>query len=141
MKSAYMWRDIQRRADRYGIPIPVPAPYPVDESEFANRVAIVGAGEGWCRAYTMATYRRWFQLGLEPGIEPNLSDGLREIGQDPSRVISVARSDETGRALLAANDEAKSLGIFGVPTFVIGKEIFWGDDRLDDALRWARATQ
>jgi len=137
VKTAYMGRDIQRRPEMNGIPVQVPAPYPLKESEFANRVAIVGASEGWCGTYAVATYRRWFQQGLEPGIEPNLTDSLREIGEDPSRVIAVAQSDETGRNLNAANDEAKAPGIFGVPTFAVGKELFWGDDRLDDALRWA----
>ena len=137
VKTTYMWRDIERRAEMYDIPLRIPAPYPLRESELANRVAVVGAREGWCEAYTVATYRRWFQQSLEPGMEPNLSDSLREVGQEPSRVIAIALSDESGRELLEATDEAKSLGIFGAPTFSVGKEIFWGDDRLDDAVRWA----
>jgi len=137
MKAAYMWRDIQRRAGMYGIPLQVPVPYPLQEMEFANRVAIVGASEGWCETYAVETYRCWFQQGLEPGSEPNLSDSLRKVGQDPSRVIAVAQSDKTGRELHAATEEAQSLGIFGAPTFAVGREIFWGDDRLEDALQWA----
>jgi 2-hydroxychromene-2-carboxylate isomerase len=136
VKAAYMWRDIERRAAMYDLPIQVPAPYPLKEMEVANRVAILAATEGWCAAYAVATYKRWFQSGLEPGSEPNLSDSLREIGQDPHRIVLEAKSDEIGAALLAANDEARSLGIFGSPSFVVGGEIFWGDDRLDDALRW-----
>jgi 2-hydroxychromene-2-carboxylate isomerase len=61
---------------------------------------------------------------------------LREIGHDPARVLKLAQSDEVGRAYDAATDEAKSLGIFGAPTFATRGEIFWGDDRLEDALRW-----
>jgi 2-hydroxychromene-2-carboxylate isomerase len=138
VKAAYMWRDIERRAAMYGLPIQVPAPYPLKEMELANRVAILAAKEGWCADYAVATYKRWFQNGLEPGSEPNLSDSLREIGQDPHRVDIEAKSDATGAALLAANDAARLLDIFGSPSFVVGSEIFWGDDRLDDALRWCQ---
>ena len=139
VKTSYMWRDMERRAAMYGIPITVPAPYPLKEMELANRVAIVGAKEGWCADYAVATYRRWFQSALEPGSEPNLSASLDEIGQDPRRVIPEAMEDETGNALLAATSEARSLGIFGSPSFIVGTEIFWGDDRLDDALKWCRS--
>ncbi len=138
VKAAYMWRDIERRAGMYGIPIQVPAPYPLKEMELANRVAILAARKGWCPDYAVVTYRRWFQGGLEPGSEPNLTDSILEVGQDPRRVIAEARSDDIGNALLAENDAARSLGIFGSPSFVVSGEVFWSDDRLDDALRWCR---
>ncbi|HET8995387.1 MAG TPA: DsbA family protein [Acetobacteraceae bacterium] len=138
VKSAYMWRDIERRAAMYGLPVRVPAPYPLPELEFANRVAILAAEEGWCAEYAIATYQRWFQLGQEPGTEPNLSDSLREVGQDPQRVIAEARAGRIGNALRAATDRARAAGVFGSPTFVVGTELFWGDDRLDDALAWSR---
>ena len=138
IKTAYMWRDIERRAGMYGIPIRVPAPYPLPELEFANRVATLAAEEGWCAEYTVATYRRWFQAGLEPGRDPNLSDSLREAGQDPQRVIAAARSEAIGNRLQAATDRARALGVFGAPTFAVGNEMFWGDDRLDDALAWSQ---
>lgn len=138
VKTAYMWRDIERRAAAYGLTLKWPVPYPLAELEFANRVALVGAKEGWCAAYTRATYRRWFVDGLEAGSEPNLSLSLAEIGQEPGRVVDLARSSEIGTALERGTNEAKGLGIFGSPTFVVGNEVFWGDDRLDDALAWSR---
>ena len=140
VKEAYMWRDLERRAARYGIPIRVPAPYPLKEADRANRVAVVGAGEGWCPDYVRATYRRWFQDGQEPGSEPNLSASLREAGQDATRVLALAGAEAAGRALDAATDAARALGIFGVPTFAVGREIFWGDDRLEDAILWHRGA-
>ena len=88
--------------------------------------------------YARATYRRWFEQGLEPGSEPNLSDSLREIGQEPARALERAAGAETGEAYEVATDEARQLGIFGSPTFVVGRELFWGDDRLDDAVAWYR---
>jgi len=65
VKSAYMWRDIERRAAAYGIPVRVPAPYPLPQLDLSNQVATVGYNEGWCADYVRATYRRWFQQGQE----------------------------------------------------------------------------
>ena len=85
-----------------------------------------------------ATYRRWFEDGLEPGSEPNLSASLTEIGQDPARVIALAAGPEIRDSYRAATEQARDLGVFGSPTFAVGRELFWGDDRLDDAVAWQR---
>lgn len=140
VKARYMWRDIERRAARYGIKAAVPAPYPLAHFDLANRVAIVGRKEGWCSDYVVASYRRWFQDGQPAGTDPNLGESLREIGQDPDRVAALANSAEIEAAYLGATDEARSLGIFGAPTFVVGGELFWGDDRLEDAISWVQGS-
>ena len=137
-KSAYMWRDIERRAAMYGISAKLPAPYPVKQSIVANLVATVGMREGWGKDYVRATYRRWFELGQETGSEPNVSESLCDIGQDPPRVISLAKSENAEAALAEETDAARELGIFGSPTFTVGQELFWGDDRLEDAISWFR---
>ena len=137
-KAAYMWRDIERRAQMYGIPLRVPAPYPLRDSQLANRVAIVALREGWGVAFICAAYRRWFQLGQESGSEPNLSESLREAGQDPARVLPIAVSSDVGKDLEAETNRARGLGIFGSPTFMVERELFWGDDRLEDAISWYR---
>ena len=137
-KSAYMWRDIERRAAMYGIPVKLPVPYPAKQSVVANLVAIVGMREGWGADFVRAAYRRWFQLGQETGSEPNVSESLSDIGQDPKRVLALANSEDTKAALTAETDVARELGIFGSPTFTVGRELFWGDDRLSDAISWCR---
>ncbi len=139
VKAAYMWRDIERRSAAYGLPVKVPAPYPLQAFDLANKVAIVGRAEGWCKDYVIATYKRWFQQGQPAGSEPNLSACLSEIGQEPERVLAEAERAATEQAYFAATDEAQRLGVFGAPTFVVGGEVFWGDDRLDDAINWFRA--
>ena len=136
VKMSYAWRDVQRRAEKYGVPFGEPPPYPLKDFDLANRIAIVGAREGWCADYVRAAYRRWFVERHEAGSEPNVSDSLREIGQDRVRVLALAQSDEIGHAYAAATDEARTLGIFGVPTFVTRGELFWGDDRMEDAVAW-----
>jgi 2-hydroxychromene-2-carboxylate isomerase len=135
-KCAYMWVDIERRAAMYGINVKVPAPYPLKDSVFSNKVAIVGMKEGWGEEYVRAAYRRWLQLGQESGSEPNVSDSLREVGQDPVRVIDLANGAWADATLAAETAQARELGIFGSPTFVVVKELFWGDDRLEDAICW-----
>jgi len=137
-KSAYMWRDIERRAAMYGLPAALPAPYPAKQSIMANLVALVGMRQGWGVDFVRAAYRRWIELGQETGSEPNLSESLRDIGQDPKAVLALANAAEAKAALQAETDIAKALGIFGSPTFAVGRELFWGDDRLDDAISWYR---
>jgi 2-hydroxychromene-2-carboxylate isomerase len=140
-KMRYMWRDLERRAVMHGLPVNVPAPYPARQSVTANLVAIIGMREGWGADFVRAAYRRWLQQSEETGSEPNLSSSLREIGQDPARVLELANGPAVNAHLLAATEEARQLGIFGSPTFVVGEELFWGNDRLEDAISWYRAAQ
>lgn len=133
-KMRYMWRDIERRAALYGLPVKFPVPYPARQSVTANLVALVGMREGWGADFVRAAYRRWFVQGEETGSEPNLSSSLRDIGQEPKRVLALANAPETNELLLAETDAARQLGLFGSPNFVVDGEIFWGDDRLDDAI-------
>jgi 2-hydroxychromene-2-carboxylate isomerase len=137
-KAAYMWRDIERRAAMYNLPARLPAPYPVKQSITANLVALAGMREGWGPDFARAAYRRWFQLGEETGSEPNVSNSLQDIGQDAVRVLALANSEATKAKLAAETDAARQLGIFGSPTFSVGQELFWGDDRLEDAVSWCR---
>ena len=138
VKAAYMWRDIERRAESFGLPLHYPVPYPLAELELANRVALVAAAEGWCETYALAAYRRWFQRQEPAGSEPNLSASIAEAGQEPERVLAAANSEEGIEALRVATEEAKSLGIFGSPSFIVDGELFWGHDRVDDAIAWRR---
>jgi 2-hydroxychromene-2-carboxylate isomerase len=140
-KCQYMWRDLERRAAMHGIPATLPAPYPAKQSGLANLVAIVGMREGWGADFVRAAYRHWFQLGQENGSEPNVSSSLRDIGQDPDRVLALANARDTNEFMLAETRIAQELGIFGSPTFVVGRELFWGDDRLEDAISWHRHSE
>ena len=139
VKMSYMWRDIERRAAMYGLPVRVPVPYGLTEYDLVNRIAILASREGWCRDYVKESYRRWFQDGKEISLNPTLGQVLRAIGQDPERVLSAAGTETVEQSYKAATDEARRLNVFGSPTFVIGQEVFWGDDRLEDAVQWAKS--
>lgn len=140
VKSAYMWRDIERRAERYGLTPKLPAPYPLPGLVLANQIAVLGVEEGWVEDYARATYRRWFEKGEAAGEEPNISASLKEAGCDPREILPAAHTQQAANELEKATDEAMKLGVFGSPSFAVGKEVFWGDDRLDDALHWAKDT-
>jgi 2-hydroxychromene-2-carboxylate isomerase len=137
-KSAYMWRDIERRAAMYDVPFERPAPYPVKNSLFANLVATIGMEEGWGTKFVREAYRLWFMEKLETGSFENISSSLRRIGQDDERILAAASSDTWQLALTNETSRARDLGIFGSPTFAVGSELFWGDDRLEDAVSWLR---
>ena len=135
-KIEYMWRDVQRRANFYGFDAKVPAPYPLKEFDLANKVAILGKDQGWIKEYTILTYKKWFLEHLEPGSEPNLSSSLKEIGLDSDDVIKQAQTDEIEQKYLKNTEMAKNKGIFGSPSFIVENEVFWGDDRCEDAIKW-----
>ena len=140
-KSDYMWRDIERRASFYGFKAKVPAPYPLKEFDLANKVAILGMTKGWGIEYVRLTYRKWFQEGLEPGIEPNLSFTLSEIGLDSKAIISEANSELIEKSYKSQTELAKQKKIFGSPSFLYKGELFWGDDRLEDCIKWLKTRE
>jgi 2-hydroxychromene-2-carboxylate isomerase len=139
-KMAYIWRDIERRAALHGIPWRAPPPWPTDPRQLANHVAIVAAAQGWLIEYTQASFRDWYLEGRELGEYANLQRILLSLGRDADTVISEAMSSATLARYAEETDAARRLGIFGSPSFVADGEVFWGDDRLEEALDWARGT-
>jgi 2-hydroxychromene-2-carboxylate isomerase len=138
-KMRHMWRDIERRAARHGLPARLPAPYPAPSSVRANLVMLLGVREGWGPDYMRAAYRLWFERGIGNGGEENLRAALAACGQggQADRILATAESEEIVRALDQETEEARALGVFGSPSFVVGGELFWGDDHLEDAIEWA----
>ncbi len=135
-KSNYMWRDIERRSKFYGMKSKIPAPYPLKEFDLVNQIAIIAMEEGWIVDYVRFTYKKWFQEGLEPGIEPNLTNILKLLGLKSEETIERAKTDLIVDKYKKQTELAKEKKIFGSPSFVIGNELFWGDDRLEDAIKW-----
>lgn len=112
-KMRDMWRDIERRASKYGLPIRLPVPYLGPHRFRANRVAVLGMQEGWGPAYVRAAYRQWFEYGLSNGDEDNLRASLAECGQGQNidRILSIADDVALDQALDLATDEARQLGV------------------------------
>jgi 2-hydroxychromene-2-carboxylate isomerase len=105
----------------------------------AARIALVGLSEGWGEEFCRAAYRAEFGEGRDIGNPATLAEILAALRQDSTRVLAQAQTDEIKSALRAQTDEAQTLGIFGAPSFVTRDgELFWGNDRLEAALDWAR---
>ena len=137
-KVDYMWRDIVRRAENYGFFAKTPVPYPLSEFDLANKLAILGLKDGWGIDYVQQTYKRWFQEGKEPATEPNISEICSELKLDKEKIISEANSKEIEEKYLANTNSARKDKVFGSPTFIVNNEIFWGDDRMEDAINWSK---
>ena len=141
-KVDYMWRDIQRRAKFYSLPVPhVPAAYPLKEFDRANLVGIVMEREGKYLEYLEETYRAWFLDGLEAGSDQNLKNVSSVLGISLPEILEEASSSEIVEIYKRNTAEAQTAGVFGAPSFAVNGEIFWGDDRLEDAIRFARQRQ
>ena len=135
-KVKYMWRDIERRAAKYGFPATVPAPYPLQEFDRANKIALVGLQDGWIKDYVLQSYINWFQCGLEAGGDENLAKTCSVLSLNMDDIIARSQSQEIDELYNNQTSDAAYKGIFGSPSFIVGSEVFWGDDRLEDAIWW-----
>ena len=84
-----------------------------------------------------AVYRANFAEDLEISSPETVLRCLAVSGRDPAALIAEAQSPEAKERLRASTEEAVALGVFGAPSLVVGGELFWGHDRIEDALRWA----
>ena len=137
-KVNYMWRDIERRAENYGFFAKTPVPYPLSEFDLANQIAIYGLDEGWGVDYIKLTYKKWFQEGKEPAIDPCISEICEKLKINKDETILKAKSKEIENKYISKTNDARNNKIFGSPTFIVNNEIFWGDDRMEDAIRWSK---
>ena len=141
-KTKYMWRDIERRAKRYGLPVPkTPVPYPLQEYDLANKIGMVAYKEGWYLEYFRETYKVWFLGGKEAGSEQNLEETFKKLNKNMLQVVKKSQQQEIANEYNANTEEALAKGIFGAPSFSVEDEIFWGDDRLEDAIEYSRESE
>jgi 2-hydroxychromene-2-carboxylate isomerase len=137
-KGRYMWRDLERVTAALGLPFQRPDPFP-QSSLLAARVAHVGLVQGWGEAFCRAVYTAEFGAGRSIADNDVIAELLRGLEVAPEPVLARAQSHEIKAKLRTETEAAQRLGIFGAPSFVIGEELFWGNDRLEAALAWARA--
>ncbi len=141
MKGKYMLRDVARRAAVNELTFRLPPDFP-QNSLIAARLALIGVAEGWVVPFTKAVFQAEFGEGREIARPEALAPILTSLGLDAGTLLSRARTDETVKSRLkAGTEEAQSLGIFGAPAFITEDgELFWGDDRLEEALDWATGS-
>lgn len=136
-KGAYMMRDIARLADKYGVTYIRPRLFP-RMSVLPARIALLGQDEPWGRDFCVAVFRANFQHDLDIQAEDVVHQVLKDLSLDADALIARAKTEAAKEALRRQVDRARNLGLFGAPTFFVGDEMFWGNDRLEDALEWAR---
>ncbi len=139
VKGAYMWRDVERRAADHGLPFTRPAIFPMNGLR-AARIMTAALDEPWCGAFARSVFAAQFARGADIAEEEVLRNALLASGADPERWLRLSLEDETKAALRALTDQARSRGIFGAPSFWAGGELFWGDDRLKNAIAWASGS-
>jgi 2-hydroxychromene-2-carboxylate isomerase len=139
-KGRYMWRDMERRTAKYGLPFRKPSVFP-RAAILPMRVAVLGAGQEWMPAFCRAVMLQNWVEDVDISLPANVSRALHGLVTDPGQVIEQAQSDENKLKLREQTEEAQRRGIFGGPTFFVGDEMFWGDDRLDDAIEYAASLR
>lgn len=138
-KGVYMWRDMERQARRYGLAVSKPDPFP-QNSLLAARVAQVALQSSRGVAFCQNVYLAQFDAG-QPISDPDVIAACLTASGLPVDLMESAQSIENKHALRETGEDAARRGIFGAPSFAVGDELFWGDDRLEQALDWAIRDQ
>jgi 2-hydroxychromene-2-carboxylate isomerase len=138
-KGRYMWRDLTRVCEAEGLPLKLPpAKFPQNGLK-AARIALVGESEGWTPAFTQAVFAANYSEQKDISEDATLRAILAGLGVRADAVFTAANTWENKDALRRQTEEAASRGLFGAPSFTIGDELFWGNDRLEAAIAWAKA--
>lgn len=135
-KGRNMWRDIERRCEMLGLPFRRPDLFPQSGLLAARVVTALGQHES-VPALVCRLYRMNFVDNRDLSQPETLRDALTDVGLDAEHWLTEAKSDATKQTLRQSGERAAALGIFGAPSFTVGDELFWGEDRLDQALAHA----
>ncbi len=136
-KGRYMWRDMERVATDRGLNFRRPDPFP-QNGLTAARLAIIGLDDNWTPEFTRAVYKAEFADGADISDPKVLGNCLQSVGRIAESELARTQDQAIKDQLKEATSRAVNLGIFGAPSFVVGDELFWGDDRLEQALDYAR---
>ena len=137
-KGRYMWRDLTRICESEGLALKLPPVRFPQNGLKAARVALVGESEGWTPAFSRAVFAANYAGQKDISEDITLVAILDELGVDAGLALAAANAPENKEALKRQTEEAGSRGLFGAPSFTVGDELFWGNDRLEAALAWAK---
>jgi 2-hydroxychromene-2-carboxylate isomerase len=131
-------REVERRASSYGLPpIQWPDPFP-GNTLYAMRVATFAKEIGKAVSFSLAAFRQAFAAGRDLSDPEGVMIAAAACELHPRAVETAANRDAIKVRLREATDSAGDLGVKGVPSIVVGGEVFWGDDRLEEAVEAAR---
>jgi 2-hydroxychromene-2-carboxylate isomerase len=135
-KGAYVWQDMARQCRKYGLPWVQPSTFP-RLGILPARVALLGAEQVWIGEFCRRVMQLNFALDQDINQSERLAPILTELGLPAAAILTEAQSEPTKTRLRQQTDTARARGIFGAPSFFVGPDMFWGNDRLDDALLYA----
>ena len=126
-------REVERRASAYGLPpIKWPEPFP-GNTLLAMRAATYAKEIGRGVSFSLAAFRQAFAAGRDLTEPDNVLLAAAAAEMHPRAVLSAIERDSVKRGLREATELAGDLGVRGVPSVAVGEQIFWGDDRLEEA--------
>ena len=132
--------EVEERAARYGLPpIIWPDPWP-GEMLNAMRVATFAKQTGRAVSFSLAAFRQQFAAGKDLTDPENVIIAAAACELHPRALESAVKTKSVKDALREATDAAAAAGVFGVPSVRVGEEVFWGDDRLEDAVEAAASS-
>ena len=133
--------ECERRAERYGLPpLRLPPGWPVGSySLLPLRAALIAGEHDRLRQFSLAAFGRLFAAGAPLRQLDDVLTVAEQAGLDPETIRDRIASNEIKQRLKDATDDAIARGVQGVPTTVVGAELFWGDDRLPGAAAAAAA--
>ena len=136
VKGSYMWRDVERTCEKHGLPFKRPARFP-QNGLVAARITLSLPQEARPN-FVKAVYQASFVHDRDIADPQILHAAARRAGLDPLETLSAMTSEPVKEQLREETAIAAGLGIFGAPSFVTEDgELFWGNDRIEDALDWA----
>jgi 2-hydroxychromene-2-carboxylate isomerase len=135
-KGAYVWRDMVRQCRKYGLRWVPPSVFP-RLGVLPLRIALLGVDEPWIGPFCGRVMELNFVLDQDINQPEPMARILTDLGLPASDLIDQAQSEPMKARLRKQTDQARARGIFGAPTFFVGTEMFWGNDRLEDALLFA----
>ena len=138
VKGQHMIRDVKRTADEIGVGFKWPDKFP-QSSVLAARVGIVGFKEGWGEEFSREVFQTEYSHNKDISDQAVIAGILTKLKVPLEPVVAKAQSDEVKGELRDNTAEAQKRGFFGAPTFTTKDgELFWGNDSLEQALRWAK---
>jgi len=128
-KGKHLFQDVQRWAQHYGVPVGFPKVFPVN-SVAALRCAIAAAAQGKGAGYAKAVMKAYWADGQDISLPAALAAAAAAVGLDGAALLAQTQDPAVKDALRANTEEAVRRGAFGAPTFFVGDDMFWGNDRL-----------
>jgi len=136
LKGNYVWRDMERQCAKYGLRWQRPSVFPRN-SLLAARIALQGEGKPWIEEFCEQVMLANFADDGDISDEAVIAAIIARLDSDSAAIIAAAKTDVCKAALRARTADAQARGIFGAPMFFVGDEMFWGNDRLADAIAHA----